>query len=165
MWVIVKEAEREVIVRASRRQDVKSDHRGVGTVDVLGHGRMKPESALMLDDSLNQRIVLTWHLVPLDVRMGSSIYDMASYSARVAGCDVDEAAARIAMLLDIGIIYRSGYVDQLAAGWLARKVMASMRGMAKFDTDQITASFVSKMEPDELKAWLKDAAPQLEWEE
>lgn len=128
---------------------------------------MPAEALLLLEDDLNQRIALTWHLVPVDVRVGDSIYDMASHVSRFAGCDVNDAVGRLRTLLSMRVISVSGYVDQLAATYLAQKAAMRMKFIASHDPIVLMEGWVKKQSPEQLREWLASVKPEMEltWDE
>lgn len=137
-----------------------------------GDGSFAPidtAAILLLDDPLNVSIVLTWHLVPAAIRTAESLYDMASYSSRVAGCDLDVAVARLHTLLGLGVLLPNGTVDPTVVEFLRRKGQARVVGAASGDPARIVESHLAGLSPAQLAELLNRAAPEqvkaLTWDE
>lgn len=127
---------------------------------------LDPSAVLLLDDPVNERIVLTWALVPKPILEAQSLYDVASYSARVAGCEVDIAVARIHSLMGIGIIKRDGGVDATALALLRQRGAARVSGISGQNAETVAASFVARMDAATLSEFLNKNAPaarELSW--
>lgn len=132
---------------------------------------MSPAAVLLLDDEVNQRIVLTWHLVPAPILAADSLFDKASYSCRVAGVSLDVAVSRLHALMGMGVLRGDGTVDENAHAYLTRKGRAKLHSThGPIDQPSTMAEkFIAQLSADELAAFLNRAAPdavkQLSWEE
>jgi hypothetical protein len=123
--------------------------------------KMDPTAVLMLDDEVNQRIVVTWHLVPRSIREGQSIYDIASVCCSLAGCTIDQAIGRLHSLRAMGVINTDGSIDTQAADYLTRKAVGRLVTTSRHNPESVLESMMSKVPVSEFRAWLAERAPEL----
>lgn len=127
---------------------------------------MHPTSILLLNDDINQRLVLTWHLVPLSVRSGRSPYDIASHCSRVAGCKIEDCIGRINTLMQLGVLLPDR-VARLASDYVERLANERLSSLMSPEVppEVVADQWVRKLSVPELREWLVERVPNLFAEE
>lgn len=130
---------------------------------------MDAASVLLLEDDANVRIVLTWHLVPANIRSASSRYDIASYVSRVAGVTIEQAAGRVHTLLGLGVIFPDGTTDAQVAAFLRAKGQARLTGAQGYDAATVARNYIVTLSAAALRQFIHQAAPlqarALDWDD
>jgi len=121
---------------------------------------MPPEAILLLDDEVTRRMVLTWPLLPPDIRTSRRHSDVCASWAALAACEPEQAAQRADALLGLNVVHRDGGVATTATAYLSRLASARVADLGG-DPASVAAAWVARQPVERLRTWLMQHAPAL----
>lgn len=122
---------------------------------------MRMEHILLLDDRTNQRLILTWPLVPDSIRESESMHDIVSAWGPLASCSSEEAYERATTLIGLDIVLPGGGVAQQARTYLSKLASVKLAEMNREDVEALVQAWVARQSPERLRNWLLQHVPEV----